>query len=135
MKALVVLLLSVSMYAQVSSDRAVSPIAHRQTVEYPDDSLERKYVALESAMVASAAFDAGTTIHNLNNGCHENNPLVGSHPSTAHIVAFEAGWTAGELVIAHFLRKHHPKVASLFLGESVIEHGVAGGLNSTQRCF
>lgn len=123
--------------AQVESKKIVSglrnaPDRSRLSFERTAAPLERTLIGLH---VSSAAFDTGTTVHNLANGCHEDNPLLGSRPSAAHAIGFEAGITAGELIAFHFLRKHHPKLAIAFLGESIVEHGVAGGMNTQQRCF
>lgn len=142
MRCALILLLSVSLYAQVSSGGPVAQVESKKIVspawetpgpEAPRAPLERY---LSAAMVASAAFDTGTTIHNLSHGCQEDNPLMGRHPSTSHIVLFEAAMTTGELLAAHFLRRHHhSRLATFWLSESLVEHGVAGGLNTVQKCF
>ena len=137
MRCALILLLSVSLYAQVSpANGARRDSATALSSSGSETKQGNSFLALESAMVASAAFDTGTTIHNLSHGCEEDNPLMGRHPSTSHIVLFEAAMTTGELLAAHFLRRHHhSRLATFWLSESLVEHGVAGGLNTVQKCF
>lgn len=44
-----------------------------------------------SAAVGGQAADAATTVHALDGGCRELNPILGSDPSPAAIVAFKLG--------------------------------------------
>lgn len=137
MKALIILLLSASALAQVSPvEFGRKPSQAAELADAASWRQGKSFLVLESTQIAAASFDTYTTLRNLDHGCLERNPLLGSRPSTARVIAFESAWTGGEILIAHVLRKkHHGRIAAMLLGESVVEHGVAGGLNSRQSCF
>lgn len=42
----------------------------------------------EAVIAAAIAADAHSTVRNLNNGYHENNPLLGRYPSTGKVAGF-----------------------------------------------
>lgn len=64
------------------------------------------------ASLAGHAADAGSTIHALNNGATEANPLYGKHPSPGKVLAIKGGSAAFQALLQHVLGKKSPGTAN-----------------------
>src|SRR5262245_57729013 len=88
-----------------------------------------------AALAGSALFDIHTTRQAFERGCVQGNPLLGTHPSTAKLLAAKASTTGFGFVamlIAH--KTGHPRLARVF-GYSASSAGIlAGALNTANRC-
>lgn len=56
--------------------------------------------------------DAGSTIYALQHGAREVNPIFGSNPSAAKVVALKGAGTAAQWALLKLLAKNHPKFAN-----------------------
>ena len=63
----------------------------------------------EYVFQALNAIDTIQTVHILNNGGRELNPILGSYPSTEKIIAFKTANAAAHLAVTMYLMDHHPK--------------------------
>jgi hypothetical protein len=97
---------------------AIGANARAQTVDAPERqtkwSAPALRVSLASAFVGLQALDVTTTLHGVNGGAVEANPLMGGlakHP--AAFVAVKSGLTAATVISMHGLSKKHPKAAVL----------------------
>lgn len=90
---------------------------------------ERKRVSpwAQLATVAGNAFDAGTTIHALNQGAMEGNPMYGDHPSAGKVLGIKAGTTAAQLLLQHLLGKKSPGAANAM---GFATGGLMGGIGA-----
>lgn len=101
----------------------------------PSASVTKRDLALASASVAGAAFDAWTTSHNISRGCTELNPILDARPSAARIWATESALTGAQLFAAWELKRHgHAGIAAFMLGGAAAEHVFAGVHNLQQVC-
>jgi hypothetical protein len=67
------------------------------------------FTSLQAASFLSSYADARSTNRCLSEGARELNPLIGSHPSPAHVYGFAFGTAAAGAVLAYELRKHGHK--------------------------
>ena len=82
------------------------------TISAPAD--EKKGVSkwAQLASIAGHGIDAGTTIHALNKGAMEGNPLYGEQPSAGKVLGIKAGSAALQALMQHFIGKKSPGVAN-----------------------
>ena len=94
--------------ALVASNLRESPPA----ISAPES--EKKGVSkwAQLAMLAGHGIDAGTTIHALNNGAEEANPIYGKQPSAGKVLGIKAGSAALQALMQHFIGKKSPGVAN-----------------------
>ena len=80
----------------------------------------KSFFAVVGTLGASSAADWLTTSQTLERGNHETNGVLGPHPSNGQIAAFGAGYYAGEITLAYFVKKfgeHHHWSRHLWLIE------------------
>lgn len=67
--------------------------------------LDKKFIAVTSLTLGSAAFDAWSTNRNLDHGYIENNPILGSRPAKLNVWALTMGESAGWCTAAYFVKR------------------------------
>jgi hypothetical protein len=93
---------------------SVANLVARQPVSIKQDSTRLPGRGLQilsrAVLYGGSAFDISTTLHGLNNGLREANPLLGQHRASVAVVVI--GTTvATDFVAASFARGGHPKMA------------------------
>src|SRR5262245_18836259 len=90
---------------------------------------ERKPLILPRlVLVGGHALDAATTIFNLNHGCVELNPRLGTHPSATKIIAAKASATAFTWVAMTAMEKIGWKKGAAVLGYGSGGVGMTAGI-------
>lgn len=83
-------------------------------------------------LLGGNAADAGSTIYALNHGAREANPVLGSHPSAAKVLAMKGAGTAAQWLVLKLLAKEHPKLANGIAKGVGIGLGAVGAHNFGQ---
>jgi hypothetical protein len=68
-------------------------------------TFDKKFVAVTSATMASAAFDAWSTNRNLDHGYIEQNMILGPRPAHWNVWALSMGESAGWSTAAYFVKR------------------------------
>lgn len=90
------------------------------------DTVSQMEIAYQALNVA----DFITTEDCLQRGtCHEANPLLGSHPSTARLAAFKLAVGAGHYVLMRQIYHSNPRAARTFEIVSIVMQGGVVGAN------
>lgn len=98
-------------------------------VSAPPPEAKKKGVSkwAQLATLGGHMADAGTTIHALNQGAMETNPLYGENPSAGKVLGMKGGTAALQMLLQHFLGKKNPTAANVLgYGTGAAMGGVAG---------
>ena len=84
----------------------------------------------EYVFQALNVIDTIETVHILNKGGRELNPILGSQPSTEKVIAFKTANAAMHLAITMYLMDHHPKYVKTWQHLSIGLMGTVVVLNA-----
>ncbi len=76
-------------------------------------------------LLGGNAADAASTLYALKNGAKETNPVLGSHPSAAKLLALKGAGVGVQALLLKLLAKEHPKAANVI---AKVTGGAMGGL-------
>lgn len=103
-------------------------------VEVNHRTNKKIFLAGVSLLAAAKTADAISTMHLIDRGGWENNPLLGKHPGPAKIAAVNATFFAGETLLFRFTEKsRHPAVRWLgrgYISFTIVNHARLASCNS-----
>lgn len=86
------------------------------------------------ALFAGQGADAASTAYNFSRGYKESNPMYGSDPSLAKILAVKAGMAGGlGLLIHHLASSGHPDVAKILGYIGGVGGAIPAAINMSQK--
>lgn len=85
------------------------PPERAQSAPKSDDRLT---LASILALAAGNGADVASTVYALNRGAQEANPVYGTQPSAAKLLAIKGAGTAAQWLVLHKMAKSHPKIAN-----------------------
>ena len=127
-----ILLSSLALSAQPPAANALIEVAPTNS---RSKTVDGKFVALLGLAGAMTVLDVQLTQRCLSAGtCHEVNPIYGTNPTAQRMYGISFGMLGSEVLISHWLRKHHPNSSAWIapLAVSSASHGV-GAISGAVR--